>query len=108
MAEDYQDRSWERIKVVKYPEEKVVDDNTSYDCLVEWNDIIQSHSWVNFLASSVSDSTLTISFARKNYNLDKMIFCHPIKYCKSRPSTIISKAQKVSAKTRGIKYRFGM
>jgi hypothetical protein len=65
----------------------------------------KSQSWVNFFALSLSNPTPIISFARKNYYLDKILFCHFIQYCKSKPSTIIPKVQKVAANTTGIKYK---
>jgi hypothetical protein len=34
-----------------------------------------------------------------------MPFCHLIKYCKSKPSTIIAKTQKVTASTTGVNYK---
>jgi hypothetical protein len=38
----------------------------------------------------------------------KMPFCHLIQYPKFRQSTIIAKAQKISANTTGIKFNFGI
>jgi hypothetical protein len=64
----------------------------------------KSKSLVNFFALSLSNPTTIISFAKKNDYLNNMTLCHLIKYCKSNPSTIIAKAQKVSANTTEIKY----
>jgi hypothetical protein len=55
MSEDDKDRSWECTKVLKYCEEKGVDGNTNYNCLVELNKTNKSQSWVNFFAVSVSN-----------------------------------------------------
>jgi hypothetical protein len=68
----------------------------------------KSHSWVNFFALTLSNLTRILSFARKNGYLDKMNFYHLIQYCMSKPSTIIAMAQKVSANTTGIEYKFGI
>jgi transcriptional regulatory protein LevR len=37
-----------------------------------------------------------------------MPFCHLIQYCKSKPLTIITKTQKVTANTAGINYKIGI
>jgi hypothetical protein len=42
MIEDVKDRYWECTKVLNYCKEKGVDDNTNYDCIVEWNDMNKS------------------------------------------------------------------
>jgi hypothetical protein len=65
---DDQDKSWECTKVLKYCEEIGMNTSTNHKCLVEWNDINKSQSWVNFFALSLSDPTPIISFAR-NQNL---------------------------------------
>jgi hypothetical protein len=57
MTEDDKERSWERTKVFKFCEEKVLDGNTKYNCLVEWNDKNKSQSCSNFFAISLSDPT---------------------------------------------------
>jgi hypothetical protein len=109
MKEDDKEKSLECTKVLKYSEEKGVDGNTSYNCLIEWNGMSKSQSWVNFFALSLSNPIPFISFASKNQYLDKIPFCHLIvQYCKSKPSTIIAKAQKSSGDTTGIKYKFGI
>ena len=61
---------------------------------------------MNFFALSLSNPTPIISFARNNQYLDKIPLCHLIPYCKSKPSTIIAKIQKVSANPTGIKFKF--
>jgi hypothetical protein len=47
--EDNQDKSWECTKVLKYCEEIGRNTSTNHKCLVEWNDINKSQSWVNSL-----------------------------------------------------------
>jgi hypothetical protein len=49
-----------------------------------------------------------ISYEAKKCYLDEMTFFHLIQYYKFKPSTVIAKAQKLSANTTGIKYKFGM
>jgi hypothetical protein len=44
MTEDDKDRSWEFTKMLKCCKEKGVDGNTSYDCLVQWNEMNKSQS----------------------------------------------------------------
>jgi hypothetical protein len=56
---------------------------------------------MSVFALSVSNPSQIISFLRKSGYLDKILFCHLIQYCKYKPSTIIAKAQKVSASTTG-------
>jgi hypothetical protein len=48
-TEDDLDESWECTKVLKYCEDSGMDMSTNHNCLVEWNDINKSQSWVNFL-----------------------------------------------------------
>jgi hypothetical protein len=57
---------------------------------------------------SQKSHTHIISFSKENDYLRKITFYHLIQYCKSKPSTIIAKAQKVSANTAGIQYKFGI
>jgi hypothetical protein len=59
--EDDQDKSWECTKVLKYCEEIGMNTSTNHKCLVEWNDINKSKSWVNFFALSLSNPTPVIS-----------------------------------------------
>ena len=56
-SEDDQDKSWECTKVLKYCEEIGMNTSTNHKCLVEWNDINKSQSWVNFFALSLSNPT---------------------------------------------------
>jgi hypothetical protein len=63
-----QDKSWECTKMLKYCEEIGMNTSTNHKCLVEWNDINKSQSWVNFFALSLSDPIPVISFAT-NQNL---------------------------------------
>jgi hypothetical protein len=62
--EDDQDKSWECTKVLKYCEEIGMNTSTNHKCLVEWNDINISQSWVNLFALSLSNPTPVIAFAR--------------------------------------------
>jgi hypothetical protein len=57
MSEDDKDRSWECTKVLKYCEEIGVDKSMNHKCLVEWNDINMSQSWVNCFVLSLSNPT---------------------------------------------------
>jgi hypothetical protein len=75
-TEDDLDESWECTKVLKYCEDSGMDMSTNHNCLVEWNDINKSQSWVNFFALGLSNRTPIISFARKHNLLDKMAFQH--------------------------------
>jgi hypothetical protein len=73
--EDY-DMSWECYKVVDYCKQKGDVNNSNHKCLVEWNDVNKTKSWVNYFSSSLSNPIPIILFARKNNLLDKMPFCH--------------------------------
>jgi hypothetical protein len=84
-----------------------VDGNTSYNCLVEWNDMSKSQSSVNFFALSLINTIPIISLVRKNYYLDKMPFWF-WHFIQSKASTLIVNAQKISVNTTGIKYKFGI
>jgi hypothetical protein len=44
------DRSWECIKVLKYSKERTADFDIDHRCLVAWNDLNNSQSWVNLFA----------------------------------------------------------
>jgi hypothetical protein len=59
-------KSWECSKVLKYSEEKAVDGSVDHKCLVEWNDLNKSQSWVNFFALCLSNPTPVISFAKEH------------------------------------------
>jgi hypothetical protein len=52
MTEDEKDRFYECTKVKMYSEEDEMDGNTSYKCLVEWNNMNKSQSWMHFFALS--------------------------------------------------------
>jgi hypothetical protein len=92
--EDDLDESWECTKVLKYCEDSRKDMSTNHNCLVEWNDINNSQSWVNFFALSLSNPTPIISFARKHNLLDNMAFQHLVHYCKARNPVDAAKTYK--------------
>jgi hypothetical protein len=71
---EYNDMSWECHKVVDYCKEKGNDNSSNHKCLVEWNDINKTKSWVNDFALSLSNTKPIISFVRNNNLLDKMHF----------------------------------
>jgi hypothetical protein len=75
---------------------------------VEWNDINETKSWVNYFALSLSDPKPIISFEMKNNLLDKMPFCHLTHYCRSNTAVDIARILKVSTSPAGIKYKFGI
>jgi hypothetical protein len=79
-------------------------------CLVEWNDINKTSSWVNydFFALSLRNPKPIISFARNNNLLDKMTFCHLTQYCRSNTEVDIARILKVLTSSAGIKYKFGI
>jgi hypothetical protein len=60
------DMSWECHKVVDYCKEKGDVNNSNHKCLVEWNDINKTKSWVNYFALSLSNPTPIISFSRND------------------------------------------
>jgi hypothetical protein len=68
------DKTWECIKVLKYSEEKFSTNSDHHKCLVEWNDLNMSQSWVNFFAFCLSNHTPIISFAKEQQLLDKSPF----------------------------------
>jgi hypothetical protein len=82
-TEEYKDMSWEYCKVVHYRKQKGDVNSSNHKCLVKWNDINKTNSWVNydFIALSLSNPKPIISFARKNNLLHKMPFCHLTQYC---------------------------
>jgi hypothetical protein len=63
---------------------------------------------VNYLALSLSNPKLIISFARNNNILDKMPFCHLIQYCRLNTAGDMARILKVSTSPAGIKYKFGI
>jgi hypothetical protein len=76
-TEEDNDMSWGCHKVVDYCKEKGDDHCSNHKCLVEWNDINKTKSWVNYFALSLIYPKHINSFARNNNLLDKMPFCHP-------------------------------
>ena len=108
MAEDNKDRSWVCTKVLKYREEIGMKTSTNHKCLVEWNDINKSQSWVNFFALSLSNPTPVISFARKQNLLNRMPFYHLVQYCKAKTPVDVSRINKASTSPTSIKYKFGI
>jgi hypothetical protein len=106
--EEDQDKAWECTKVLKYCEEIGMNTSTNYKCLVEWNDINKSQSWVNLFVLSLSDPTPVISFARNQNLLSRMPFCHLIWYCKTKTPMEITTVQKASTSPTDIKYKFGI
>jgi hypothetical protein len=65
MTEGDKERCWECTKVLKYFEEKGEGVYTSYNCLVEWNDMNKSQLWANFFALNLRDLIPIISFSRR-------------------------------------------
>ena len=94
--------------MLKYSDEKYLDNSVQYKCLVEWNDLNKSQSWVNFIALCLSNPTPVISFAREQHLLDKSPFCHLIPYCKFEPPLDIAKVHKVTSSPTLVKYKFGI
>jgi hypothetical protein len=102
--------SWECYKVVDYFKEEGDVNSSNHKCLVEWNYINKTKSWVNYdyLAFSLSNPLLIISFVRNNNLLDKMPFCHLTQYCRSNMAVHIARILKVSTSPAGIKYKFSI
>jgi hypothetical protein len=100
--------SWECCKVVDYCKEKGDVNSSNRKCLVEWNDINKTKSWVNYFALSLSNPKPIISFVRNNNLLGKMPFCHFTQYCSLNTTVDISRILKVSTRPAGIKYKFGI
>jgi hypothetical protein len=100
--------SWECHKLVDYGKEKGYVNSSHQKCLVEWNDINKTKSWVNYFALSLRNPKPIISFARNNDLLYKMPFCHLIQYCRSNKAVDIARILKVSTSPAGIKYKFGI
>jgi hypothetical protein len=71
-TEEDNDMSWECQKVVDYCKEKEDVNSSNHKCLMEWNDVNKTKSWVNYFALSLSNTKPIISFARNNNLLDKM------------------------------------
>jgi hypothetical protein len=58
------DQSWECVKVLKYSDDNGVESSVQHKYLVEWNDLNNSESWVNFFALCPSNPTPIILFTR--------------------------------------------
>jgi hypothetical protein len=54
-TEEDKDMSWECHNVVDYCKEKGDVNSSNHKCLVEWNDINRTKSWVNYFALSLSN-----------------------------------------------------
>jgi hypothetical protein len=54
-TEEDKDMSWECHKVVDYCKEKGDVNSSNHKCLVEWNDVNKTKSWVNCFLLSVSN-----------------------------------------------------
>jgi hypothetical protein len=54
-TEEEKDTSWECHKVIDYCKEKGDFNSSNHKCLVEWNGINKTKSWVNFFVSSISN-----------------------------------------------------
>jgi hypothetical protein len=107
-TEEDKDISWDYYEVVDYCKEKGDDHISNHKCLVEWNDINNTKSWMNYFALILSNPKHIISFARNNNLLDKMPFCHLTQYCRSNTAVDIARILKVSTSPAGIKYKFGI
>jgi hypothetical protein len=107
-SENDQDKSWECTKVLKYCEELGMNTSANHTCLVEWNDINRSQSWVNFFVLTLSNPTPIIAFARNQNLLHKMPFQHLIQYCKTKTPMGMTRIHKASSSPTGIKYKFGI
>jgi hypothetical protein len=63
---------------------------------VEWNDINNPKSWVNYFVLCLIHPKPIISF------------CHLTQYCRSNTAVDIARIHKVSTRPAGIKYKFGI
>jgi hypothetical protein len=61
-TEEDKDMSWECHKVVDYCKEKGDVNRSNHKCLVEWNDINKTKSWVNYDSSDQFSVILNLSF----------------------------------------------
>jgi hypothetical protein len=107
-TEEYNDMSWECHKVVNYYKQKGEFNSSNHKCLVKWNDINKTKSWVNYFALSLSIPKSIISSVRNNNLLDKIPFCHLTQYFRSNTAVDIARILKVSTSPAGIKYKFGI
>jgi hypothetical protein len=102
------DMSWECHKVVYYCKEKGNVNSSNHKCLVEWNDVNKTKSWLNYFALSLRNRKPIISFARNNNDFDKMLYCHLTQYCRSNTAVDIARILQVSTSPASIKYKFGI
>jgi hypothetical protein len=82
--------------------------STNHYCLVEWDNMNKSQSWVNFLALCLSNPTPVILFARKHNLLHKIPYQHLVNYCKVEIPVDTARIHKVSTSLSNIKYKFGI
>jgi hypothetical protein len=75
---------------------------------MEWNDINNTKTWVNYFALSLRNRKPIFSFARNNKLFDKMPFCRLTHYCRSNTTVDIARILKVSTSPASIKYKFGI
>jgi hypothetical protein len=106
-TEEDKNMSWECYKVIDYCKEKEDVNSSNHKCLVEWNDVNKTKSWVNYFSLSLSPKPI-ISFARNNNIIEKMPFCHLTQYCRSNTAVDIARILKASTSPAGIKYKFGI
>jgi hypothetical protein len=108
MTEEDNNMSLEFYMVVDYCKQKGDVNSSNHMCLVEWNDINKTKSWVNYLELSLSNPKPKpiISFARNNKLLDDMPFYHFTQYCRSNTAVDIARILEVSTSPTGIKYKF--
>jgi hypothetical protein len=91
--------------VLEYSEDKGVDGSIQHKCLVEWNDISISQSWVTIFALCLSNPTNAISIAGDQKLFDKSPFCHLILYYKVKPSVDMAKIHNFSSSRTAVKYK---
>jgi hypothetical protein len=75
-TEEDNDISMKCFKIVDYFKGKADNHRSNHKCLLEWNNINKTKSWMNLFALSLIDPKPTISFARNNDLLDKIPFCN--------------------------------
>jgi hypothetical protein len=95
-------------KAGDYCKEKGDVNSLNHKCLVEWNNINKTKSWVNYFTLSLNNPKPIISCVRNDNLLDKMPSCHLTQYCRSNTAGDIARIFKVSTSPAGIKYKFGI
>jgi hypothetical protein len=65
-TEEDNDMSWKSCKVVDFFKEKGGVNSSNHKCLVKWNYVNKTKSWINYFALSLSNPKPIISFARNN------------------------------------------